>query len=374
MQTLLNPPSQKQAAQVMPEPAKVEAFAGHVLNEIGSAANAALARIGNDLGIFESLSSTGPATAAELAERLGLNPRHLLEWLSSQYTSGMIDYDEGTERFSLTPEQAFVLVNRDSPAYLGGAWGGVASIYLGMDAIADSLRTGKGVAWGDQCSCLFCSTAEFYRPSYQNSLVAEWIPALDGVLGKLESGASVLDIGCGFGHSTALLAEAYPLSQFTGIDIHPESLVEAARITHERALGNVRFETSAALDYHEGRHDLVTLFDAFHDMGRPVQIARHIREELLEEGGTLMLVEPLAGETLSENRNPMGRAFYAFSTAFCTANALTQLDEGEEGDAYNALGAQAGQGRISDVLRSAGFSQVRRAAAGVELMVIEARA
>lgn len=374
MQTLLNPPIQEQPALAMPDPSKVEAFAGHVLNEIGAAANAALARLGNDLGIFESLASEGPATAAELAERLDLNQRHLLEWLSSQHTSGMIEYDEATEHFSLTPEQAFVLVNRDSPAYLGGAWGGVASIYLGVDAIANSLQTGNGVAWGDQCSCLFCSTAEFYRPSYQNSLVQEWIPALDGVLGKLESGASVLDIGCGFGHSTALLAEAYPRSRFTGIDIHAESLEEAAKIAGQRGLDNVRFRPTAALDYRGERHDFVTLFDAFHDMGRPVEIARHIREELLAEDGTLMLVEPLAGETLSDNRNPMGRAFYAFSTAFCTANALTQLGENEVGDELNALGAQAGEGRISEVLRCAGFRQVRRAATGVELMVIEARA
>lgn len=373
MQTLKNTPKPTRPASSEPNPEAVESFAGLVLNEIGAAANASLVQAGYDLGIFESLSKDGPGTAEEISTRLGLNRRHLLEWLSSQYATGFVEYDPATERFSLTPEQRFVLVDRDSPAYLGGAWSSLTSMYLGAPAITKSIRTGDGVAWGDQCDCLFCGTAEFYRPAYQNSLVQEWIPALKGVKEKLENGADVLDVGCGYGHSTAILAAAFPGSHFTGTDLHAESLEEARKISADRGLGNVRFEEATALDYEGERHDFVTIFDALHDMGNPVAITRHIRKELLKEDGTLMLVEPLAADSLPENRNPMGRAFYAFSTAFCTANALSQLDENESGDALNALGAQAGEARLTEVLRKAGFTRIRRAASGVELMVIEAK-
>ena len=371
--TLPNPTEEKPHAQQF-DPAKLEALAGHVLTEIGAAANASLVQSGYELGLFDKLSENGPMTAGELAASISGNERHLREWLSSQYTSGMIDYDDTTDKFSLTPEQEMVLVNRDSPVYLGGSWYGVASMYHGIDAITRSMQTGEGVAWGDQCSCLFCSTAEFYRPAYQNALLSEWIPALEGVHLKLESGANTLDIGCGYGHSTAILAGAFPKSRFTGLDLHESSIEEARKIAVEAGASNAYFEAGDARTFTGNRYDLVTMFDAFHDMGNPVEIARHIREELLVEGGTLMIVEPRAGDTLSENKNPMGRAFYAFSTAFCTANALSQLNDDTRATAHNALGAQAGEARLSSVLREAGFSQIRRAADSIELMVLVAKA
>lgn len=373
-ETTLPPKTEQPAGLRQPDPAKLEALAGHVLTEIGAAANAALVQSGYDLGIFDTLSKNGPATASELAALIGGNERHLREWLSSQHTSGLIDYEAESDRFSLTPEQEMILVNRDSPVYLGGAWNGVASMYHGIGAITRSLRSGQGVAWGDQCSCLFCSTAEFYRPAYQNALVSDWIPALEGMGEKLKSGGNVLDIGCGYGHSTTLLAGAFPCSRFTGVDLHTKSIEEARQIAAEAGAANAYFEVGDARTFAGNRYDLVTMFDAFHDMGNPVEIARHIREELLAEGGTLMVVEPRAGDTLSENCNPMGRAFYAFSTAFCTANALSQLGSDEKADPYNVLGAQAGEARLSAVLKEAGFTRVRRSSDSIELMVLEARA
>ena len=230
--------------------------------------------------------------------------------------------------------------------------------------LTEAFKTGKGVGWGDHCNCLFCGVERFFRPGYKGHLVSEWLPALDGVVAKLERGARVADVGCGHGASTMIMAKAFPNSEFVGIDFHDASIAHARE--HARGLRNVRFETARAQDYKGSGFDLVTMFDALHDMGDPVGAATHVRETLAP-GGTLMLVEPRAGDSLAENLNPVGRVYYAFSTSVCVPASLGQ-------EVGAALGAQAGERKLAEVARQAGFSRFRRAAETPFNMVLEARA
>ena len=341
---------------------KLDFLLGTVVNEIGAASNAALVILGDKLGLFRALAE-GAVTSAELARKTGTHERYVREWLSAQAASGFVMYDAEANKFSMTPEQAAVFAVEDSPVFVVGGFGLLSAVYHDEPKLAEAFKTGEGVHWGEHCNCLFCGVERFFRPGYRSHLVAEWIPALDGVLDKLERGAKVADVGCGHGVSTLLMAEAFPNSEFIGIDYHGASIEHAKKEANDRK--NVRFETARAQDFAGRGYDLVTMFDSLHDMGDPVGAVAHIRKALAKDG-TLMLVEPAAGDSLAENLNPVGRVYYAGSTHICVPTALNQ-------EVGLALGAQAGAKRIGDVVRDGGFSRFRKAAATPFNMILEAR-
>lgn len=343
---------------------KLEQLAAKLIGELGAAWNGALISLGEELGLFRALKKVGPATSAQLAEAAGVHERYLREWLSAQAASGFVTYQPRDRTFSLSPEQAAVFADEGGPAYMAGGFQSLAANYAALPRLGRAFQTGEGLAWGDHCSCLFCGTERFYRVGYQNHLLTEWLPALDGIVPRLERGARVVDIGCGHGVATQLLADAFPNSEFVGIDLHPASIQHARRNAGSRA--NLRFELSAADAFRDGEFDVAAMFDAFHDMGDPVGAARHARN-MLRSDGTLMLVEPMAGDELADNLHPVGRLYYAASTSICVPASMSQ-------PGARALGAQAGEKRIRDALIEAGFSRVRRAASTPFNMVIEAAA
>lgn len=341
---------------------KLDSLLGTVVNELGAASNAALVIIGDKLGLFRALSQ-GAATSAELADKTGTHERYVREWLSAQAASGFVDYDAEARKFSMSPEQTAVFAAEDSPAFMVGGFGLMSAIFHDEPKLAEAFKSGKGMHWGDHCNCLFCGVERFFRPGYRTHLVAEWLPALDGVTAKLERGANVADVGCGHGVSTLLMADAFPNSEFVGIDYHEGSIAHAREKANGRK--NVRFEVARAQDFAGERYDLVTMFDSLHDMGDPVGAVAHIRDVLAEDG-TLMLIEPAAGDSLADNLNPIGRVYYAGSTHICVPTSLNQ-------DVGLALGAQAGAKRIGEVVREGGFSHFRKAGATPFNMILEAR-
>jgi SAM-dependent methyltransferase len=343
--------------------AKLESLLGTMVSEMGAAANAALILIGDKLGLFRALA-VDRLTSAELASKTGTNERYVREWLASQAASGFVVYDATTGRFTLSPEQEAVFADAESPVNMTGGFYSLAAVFADEPQLVEAFRSGNGLGWGKRCNCLFCGVERFFRPGYKANLVDAWLPALDGVAAKLQRGAKVADVGCGHGASTFIMAKAFPNSEFVGIDFHEASIAHARE--HARGFGNVRFETGRAQDFRGSGFDLVTMFDALHDMGDPVGAAAHARE-VLKADGTLMLVEPMAGDSLAENLNPVGRIFYAFSASVCVPASLNQ-------EVGAALGAQAGEKRLAEVLREGGFSHVRRATATPFNMVIEARA
>ncbi|HEY1562634.1 MAG TPA: methyltransferase domain-containing protein [Caulobacteraceae bacterium] len=346
---------------------KLHEYVGKMLGDLGGAMSVPTTRIGFRLGLFKALAE-GPATASELAHRAGdLTERYVREWALAQSANGYVTYDSEGESFSLTPEQAMVFVERDSPVYLEGAFDIVAAMIEAEPKVEHSFRTGEGVRWGDSAGCLFCATGAFFRPGYVNNIVQSWIPALDGVEAKLKAGARVADVGCGVGFSTLLMAEAYPESRFVGFDFHEPSIEEARRHAASHNLsGQVSFEVAKAKEINDGGFDLVTFFDCLHDMGDPRGCARHMRN-ILKDDGTWMVVEPIAGDRPAENLNPVGRLFYNASTMICVPTSLDQ-------EVAEGLGAQAGEAKLSEVIREGGFSRVRRATEGPFNMVLEARA
>jgi SAM-dependent methyltransferase len=341
---------------------KLEPLLGTMVNEMGAAANAALVLIGDKLGLYRGLAQ-GPATSAELAQRTGTHERYVREWLSSQASSGFVNFDAKTRRFSLTPEQAAVFADDDSPVNMTGGFYSLAAVFAAEPKLAEAFKTGEGVGWGEHCNCLFCGVERFFRPGYKAHLVEEWLPALDGVVEKLKRGARVADVGCGHGASTAILADAFPNSEFIGLDFHAPSIAEAR--TQANGLRNVRFEHARAQDFAGADFDLVTIFDALHDMGDPVGAISHIRKAIKDDG-TLMLIEPMAGNALEDNLNPVGRIYYAFSTSLCVPASLNQ-------EVGAALGAQAGEAKLGEVVRAGGFTRFRRATETPFNMVLEAR-
>jgi SAM-dependent methyltransferase len=346
--------------------AKLHAFVGKMLGDLGGATSVPTVRLGFRLGLFDALAE-GAATAAELARRAGgLHERYVREWALAQAANGYVDFDPATDRFSLSPEQAMVFQNPDSPVYLAGAFEMVAAMIEAEPKVEQCFRNGTGVRWGDHAGCLFCATGAFFRPGYVNNIVQAWIPALDGVEAKLRGGAKVADVGCGVGFSTLLMAEAYPDSEFVGYDFHEPSIEDARRHAEEHGLGaRVRFEVATAKDIAEQDFDLVTMYDCLHDMGDPRGCAVHVHD-MLAPGGTWMIVEPIAGDSPEQNLNPVGRMYYNASTMICVPTSLDQ----EVGE---GLGAQAGQARLSEIIRQGGFQSVRRATEGPFNMVLEAR-
>ncbi|MFC4352482.1 class I SAM-dependent methyltransferase [Fodinicurvata halophila] len=344
---------------------KLNELVGQMLTDLGGAFTVPLVRIGDELGLYKVLHEEGAMNSQELAAATGCSERYLREWLCGQAAANYLTYDRESDRFSLSPEQAMIFAVKDSPVYLIGAFDTMAAMLDNQQKVQSAFRSGAGVGWSDQASCLFCAVARFFRPGYVNSLVNDWLPSLDGVVEKLERGARVADVGCGHGISTILMAEAFPNSTFVGYDFH-ESSIEAAS-AHAREHGvtdNTRFEVGLAKDFSESDLDLVTCFDCLHDMGDPRGAAEHIKKRLKPDG-TWMIVEPLSGNTVEENLNPVGRLFYAASTMICVPTSLDQ-------EVGAALGAQAGEKRLSDVIKAGGFGQVRRATEGPFNMILEA--
>ncbi|WP_254544526.1 methyltransferase [Halomarina pelagica] len=336
------------------------------VTDFGAAFHAPLLVIGDELGLYAALADAGPLTSAGLAERTDTAERYVREWLRSQAAGGYVTYDPETDRYGLTEEQAAFLADESSPAFVPGAFQVATAAARIAPRLAEAFRTGEGVGWHEHDEGLFHGTERFFRPNYAANLVDDWIPALDGVEATLEGGGRVADVGCGYGASTILMAEAYPESTFVGVDYHEPSM-EAAR---ERAAevgvdDRVTFEVATAASYDGAEYDFVTMFDCLHDMGDPVGAAAHVRETLANDGAW-MIVEPYASDLVEDNLTPVGRAFYSVSTLVCTPNSLDQ--EGEY-----ALGAQAGEARIRDVVTGGGFTRFRRATETPFNLVFEAK-
>jgi 2-polyprenyl-3-methyl-5-hydroxy-6-metoxy-1,4-benzoquinol methylase len=344
---------------------RLNEFVGKMLGDMGAALGAPLVLIGDRLGLYRTLAD-GPANSAELAERTGTTERYVREWLAQQAASGYVSYDETGRRYFMTPEQQAVFVDESGPAFLAGFFDIIAAGFRAEPRIADAFRNGKGLGWHEQHGCLFRGTERFFRTSYNHNLVGSWLPALDGVFAKLERGASVADVGCGHGASTILMAKAFPNSRFFGFDYHAPS-IEHARQAAETAevADRIVFEQAAAAAYSGKDYDLVTFFDCLHDMGDPIGAARHVRDTLASDG-TWMIVEPFAHDHTPRNFNPVGRVYYAASTLICTPASLSQ-------EVGMALGAQAGEARLRDVVASGGFTRFRQATATPFNFVLEAR-
>jgi len=339
---------------------------GKMLADLGGAFSVPTVRIGFRLGLFKTLHELGPATAEVLAQRTGCATRYIREWVLAQASNGFVDYDSSSDVFSLSPEQAMIFAIEDSPVYLAGAFDLVAAMIEGEPKVEHAIRTGGGVRWGDSAGCLFCATGAFFRPGYINNIVQNWLPALDGMAERMKVGAKVADVGCGVGFSTLLMARAFPACRFIGFDFHAPSIEEAHRHAREHGLDQqVRFEVAKAKDIEESDFDLITFFDCLHDMGDPRGCASHMRR-ILKQDGMWMIVEPIAGNEPKDNMNPVGRLYYNASTMICVPTSLDQ----EVGE---ALGAQAGEARLVEVVRAGGFSRVRRATQGPFNMVLEAQ-
>jgi SAM-dependent methyltransferase len=346
------------------DPTTLERFVGRAVDEVGATLNAALVVLGDRLGLYRALADAGPLTPAELAARTGTRERYVREWLSAQAAGGYVAYDDG--RFSLPAEHAIALTDESSPAYLPGFFEIALGAVLDSPRITEAVRSGEGVGWHEHNAHVHDGCERFFRPGYNANLVASWLPALDGVVEQLERGARVADVGCGHGASTILMAQAFPRSVFAGSDYHAESIEAARRAAREAGVDDrVRFDVAPAAGYDGDGYALVTMFDCLHDMGDPVGAARHVLRTLAPDGAW-MIVEPAAGDRLEDNLNPVGRAYYGFSTLLCTPASLSQ-------DVGLALGAQAGPARIEAVVREAGFTTFRRVAETPFNLVFEAR-
>jgi 2-polyprenyl-3-methyl-5-hydroxy-6-metoxy-1,4-benzoquinol methylase len=367
--TLARQPVRRQPAS-MPQTideSKLEAFLGQVFGDLAACYGGVMVSLGDRLGLYDSLNGAGPLTSAEVAERSGCTERYVREWLNSQTAAGYVEYDPETATYELPPEHAAVLADNDSPTLLTPAFNVPASMWLDEEQAIRAFRTGEGVPWGAHHERLFCGVGAFYRNAYSAALVPQWLPALDGMVERLEAGAKVADVGCGHGHSAVLMAQAFPNSRFHGFDLHAES-VAAARVNAAEAgvADRVTFAAATATDYTEDGFDLICFFDALHDMGDPVGAARHARSALADDG-TVMLVEPYAADAVEDNANPIGRLYYSASTVLCCAHAISE-------NGGHALGAQAGEAQLAGVFAEAGFGHWRRATETPFNLVLEARA
>jgi SAM-dependent methyltransferase len=349
-----------------PSPEKLDALMGKLVGELGSALAGASVLLGDRLGLYKAMADGEAVTSVDLAKKTGLNERYVREWLAAQAASGYVDYHSDKRTFSLSPEQAMAFAEEGSPAFFAGAFEVVQSAYMDEPKVAEAFRTGKGVGWHEHSKCLFSGTERFFRPGYNANLVSTWIPALDGVEAKLKAGAKVADVGCGHGASTILMAQAYPKSQFFGFDYHGPSIDRAKDLAKEAGVADrITFQQASAKDYPAQNYDFVAFFDCLHDMGDPVGAGRHVKETMAKDG-TWMVVEPFAHDNLEDNLNPVGRIFYAASTFICTPASLSQ-------EVALGLGAQAGEGRLRQVARDAGFTRFRRATETPFNLILELR-
>ena len=344
-------------------PADVEAFMGKVAADQAAAYHAVLAYLGDRLGLWQALASVPATTSAELAARSGLAERYVLEWLSGQAAAGYVTYDGATERFSLPTAHAQVLADEGSPFTMVATYEVISAVWASVDRLAHAYATGEGVGWHEHDSRLFTGVERFFRTAYRNALLTEWLPAVDGLVEQLEAGISVVDVGCGLGTSTIMMAEAFPSSHFVGVDYHDESVRRAQAAAEAVGVADrVEFRVADAMSY-EGHYDLAIFFDALHDMGDPVGAVAHARS-LLAAGGRVLAVEPFAEDTLERNlANPVAAVFYAASSCLCVPNSVSQ--------GGSALGAQAGPARLIETVEAGGFSSARVAAATPYNLLIE---
>jgi SAM-dependent methyltransferase len=348
------------------DPQKLEQFVFRAVEEVGATLNAALVVMGDKLGLYRALAGAGGLTPVELARRSGVSERYVREWLNAQAAGGYVEYDPDRGSYALPPEQTMAMTDETSPAYLPGLFQFALGTVIDSPRVIETARSGEGFGWHEHNHNVFDGCERFFRPGYNASLVPAWLPALDGVVEKLEAGAKVADMGCGHGASTILMAQEFPNSTFVGSDYHDGSIETARQRAQEAGVADrVRFEVISASDQPEGGYDLVTMFDCLHDMGDPVGAARAVRR-VLKDDGTWLIVEPMAGDRVEDNLNPVGRTYYGFSTFICTPASLSQ-------DVGLALGAQAGEARIGDVVAGGGFTRFRRAAETPFNLVFEAR-
>jgi ubiquinone/menaquinone biosynthesis C-methylase UbiE len=344
---------------------RLNEFLGRFVGDLGATVAAGAVVLGDRLGLYRGLAA-GAATAGELAERTSTDTRYVTEWLRGQAAGGYVAYEPASDRYSLTEEQAFALTDPDGPVFLPGAFQLALGALRAEPRIEQAFRSGAGMGWNEQDADVFDGCERFFRPGYAASLTSAWIPALDGVEAKLRAGASVADVGCGHGASTVLLANAYPASRLSGSDYHDGSIEQARKRAADAGVSDrATFTVAGAQDFPGTGYDLVTTFDCLHDMGDPVGAARHIRDALAPDG-TWLIVEPAAGDTVTDNLNPVGRVYYSFSTFLCVPSARSQ-------QGGFALGAQAGEAAIRQVVTDAGFTRFRRAAETPFNLVYEAR-
>jgi len=346
--------------------AKLQAFMGQAVSDMGASLHAALVLLGDRLGLYKAMADSQPVSPATLAQRTSTSERYVREWLNANAASGYVLYDPVEQTYTLPPEQAMALAIEDSPAFIPGAFQIISSCFQDADRIEQAFRTGAGMGWHEHHHDLFHGTERFFRSGYLAHLTTAWIPALDGVAAKLERGAKVADVGCGLGASTILMATAYPNSEFFGFDYHAESIDLARATADRRGLADrIHFAVAPAKDYPGRDYDLVTVFDCLHDLGDPVGAATHVHSTLKPDG-TWMIVEPFAGNTPESNHNPVGRVFYSASTMLCVPASLSQ-------EVGAAMGAQAGEQRLAEAVRAGGFRTVRRAAETPFNLVLEAK-
>jgi SAM-dependent methyltransferase len=342
-----------------------EEFAGRVVTDVSATLSGVMTSLGNKLGLYKAMAFAGPVTSSQLSQKLALTERYVLEWLNNQVAGQYIIYDKSDKTYELPDAHVPVLADPDSPVFLVPALEVAASLWLDEDLIESVFHSGDGISWGDHHHRLFCGSESLFRPGYKSFLVNDWLSAMDGVVAKLKKGALVADVGCGHGASTIVMANAFPQSKFYGFDSHADSIDTATdRALQGSAQSNTFFETVDAQSYPSIGFDLVCFMDCLHDMGDPVGAAKHAFMSL-KPGGSVLLVEPAAGDALEDNINPVSRLYYAASTAVCTPCSLSQ-------DVGLALGAQAGQRRLSEVLEEAGFINVRKVADTPFNIVIEA--
>ena len=341
-------------------------FIGKAVGDLSAGYGGVMISLGDKLGLYKAMAGAGPISSAELARRTGCAERYVREWLNAQAAGGYVQYHPAGASYELTPEQAVVLADSSSPLFIPHAWQVPASMWFDEERALSAFRAGKGVSWGDHDHRLYCGVAAFFRNAYRASLISEWLPSLDGVVDRLKAGAKVADVGCGHGHSTVLMAEAFPKSRFWGFDTHEGSIAAARENAVEAGVADrVTFEAVRADGYEARGYDLICLFDCLHDMGRPVDAARHAARSM-SAGGTVMLVEPFANDKVEDNIGPVGRIYYAASTTLCCAHAISE-------NGTHVLGAQAGEARLADVFRSAGFTRFRRATETPFNLILEAR-
>jgi len=345
---------------------RTASFIDRAIGDLAAGYNGVMISLGHKLSLYRALAGAGPLDSREVARRAGCAERYVREWLNSQVAAGYLTYHRSSSTYELPAEHEPVLSDENSPVFIPPAWEVPASMWFDEHKSIDAFRTGKGVPWGDHDRRLFCGSAAFFRNAYRGSLLQYWLPALDGVQARLEQGIQVADVGCGHGHSTILMAEAFPNSHFRGFDVHGES-VDAARKNAAQAgvADRVTFETANAKGYPAEGFELICFFDCLHDMGDPVGAARHAGEALAD-GGTVMLVEPFANDRVDGNLGPVGQLYYAASTTVCCAHSLSE-------EVGLALGAQAGEQRLADVFYKAGFSHFRQALATPFNLILEAR-
>jgi 2-polyprenyl-3-methyl-5-hydroxy-6-metoxy-1,4-benzoquinol methylase len=348
------------------DPAKLEAFAMRAIGDVTAGYTGVMVSLGHKLGLYKALAGAGPLSAKEVAKRSGCAERYVREWLNAQAAGSYLGYHALSDTYEMSPEQAMVLADEDSPFHIPHAWNVPAAMWFDEPQALDAFRSGRGVAWGDHHERLSCGVAAFYRNGYRASLVPQWLPALDGVVAQLEAGIAVADVGCGHGHSSVLMARAFPNSRFYGYDTHTESIVESQRNAAQAGVSSrVEFSPAGATGYPDKHYGLICFFDTLHDLGDPVAAARHAAA-MLAPGGTVMLVEPFANDRVEDNLNPVGQLYYSGSSFICCAHALS------EGGKL-VLGAQAGPARLAEVFRKAGFTHFRKAAETPFNLVFEIR-